>query len=122
MGEEPDRFVLPIHPELELHLEGEIGRDAFALPDADVLLDHTLHATDVQVRRLGDVVDAYRRRDAHALADLGGRRGLLGGHVRGRRGDVAVGDNLANGAEAPAAQRRPEAASGRGCWREEAAV
>lgn len=121
VGEEPDRLVLAVQLELEPHLEGEIGRDALALPDTDVLLDHALHATEVQVRRLGDVVDADRHRDAHALAEIGRRRGLLGGHVKGR-GHVAAGGNLARGAEARAAPRGREAASGRGCGKEESAA
>jgi hypothetical protein len=81
VGEEPDGLGLALDGELELDLEGEVGRDALALPHADVLLDDALHALDVQVGRLEDVVDAERRCDAHPPADLGRGRGLLGRHV-----------------------------------------
>uniref|UniRef100_A0A8R7TKE5 Uncharacterized protein n=1 Tax=Triticum urartu TaxID=4572 RepID=A0A8R7TKE5_TRIUA len=118
VSEEPDRLVLSVELQLELHPERAIGRDALALPDTDILFDHTFHAAEVQVRRLGDVVDADRSRDAHALAELGRRRGLLVRHVGGRgRGHAADGD-LARGAEARAAPRWREAARGRGIWRE----
>jgi hypothetical protein len=64
------------------------------------------------------VVDADRRRDAHALPDLGRRRGLLVRHVGGR-GHVAADGDLARGAEARGAlPRRPEASGGRGFRRE----
>lgn len=81
MGEEADGLGLAVDGELELDLEGEVGRDALALPHADVLLDDALHALHVQVGRLEDVVDAERRRDAHPPADLGRGRRLLGRHV-----------------------------------------
>lgn len=116
VSEEPDRLVLSVELQLELHPERAIGRDALALPDTDILLDHTFPAAEVQVRRLGDVVDADRRRDAHALAELGRRRGLLVRHVGGW-GHAADGD-LARGAEARAAPRWREATRGRGIWRE----
>lgn len=115
MHEELDRLRLRVDGELELDLEGEVGGDALALPDADVLLDDALHALDVQVGRLDDVVDAEGRRDAHSPADLGRVLGLLLGHVR-RGGDVAgEGDPRAGGAEkARGAGRRPEAAAAGG--------
>jgi hypothetical protein len=81
VDEEPDGLGLALDGELDLDLEGQVGGDALALPHADVLLDDALHALDVQVGRLDDVVDAERRRDAHPPADLGRGRGLLGRHV-----------------------------------------
>lgn len=122
MGDEPDRLVLAVELELELHFEGEIGRDALALPNADVLLDDALHAAQVQAGRLGDVVDADGHRDAHALPDLGRSRGLLGSHVMGR-GHVAADGHPGRDVEARAPPRRrgeETAAGGRGGGREEA--
>lgn len=124
MGDEPYGLVLAVQIELELHLEGEISRDPLALPHADVLLDYALHAAQVQSRRLGNVVDADRRRDAHALPDLGRGRGLLGGHVR-RREHVAADGHPGRDVEARAPPRRrgdEAAAGGRGGRREEAAA
>lgn len=113
MDEEPDRLVLALHAEMELHLEGEIGRDALPLPDGHVLLDDALHSLDVQVGRLHDVVHAHGRRDSHALPDLGRDGGLLRGHVL--RGQVAGGEgDVARGPEARAAGQRPEASGGGG--------
>lgn len=115
MDEELDGLGLGLHGDLELHLEGEVGGDALALPDAHVLLDDALQALDVQVGRLDDVVDAEGRRDAHAPADLGRVLGLLLGHVGGG-GDVAgEGDLQARGAEAQGAGLKwSEAAARRG--------
>lgn len=125
MGDEPYRLVLAVQLQLELHLEGEVGRDPLSLPHADVLLDDALHAAQVQPRRLGDVVDADGRRDAHALPDLVRGRGLLGGHVR-RRDHVASDGHPGCDVEARAPPRRrgdEAAAGGRGgSGREEAAA
>jgi len=122
VGDEPDRLVLAVQLELERHLEGEIGRDALALPNADVLLDDALHAAQLQAGRLGNVVDADGRRDAHALPDLGRSRGLLGSYVM-ERGHVAADGHPGRDVEARAPPRRrgeETAAGGRGGGREEA--
>jgi hypothetical protein len=116
VNEEPDGLGLAVDVEAELDLEGKVGGDALALPDAHVLLDDALHALDVEVGRLDDVVDAERGRDAHAPADLGRRRGLLRGHVV--RGHLAAERDLD---AREAARRRAEAAERRRPAREAAA-
>jgi len=125
VGEEPDGLGLAVDGELELDLEGEVGRDALALPHADVLLDDALHALDVQVGRLDDVVDAERRRDAHPPADLGRGRGLLGRHVVRLRGYRVGERDLEEQARAARGRGRagePGEGGGRGRRGREAAV
>ena len=53
----------------ELYFVREIGRNTFALPEANVLLEFTFHASDVNLGNSGHVVHLKRHRDLDPSSD-----------------------------------------------------